>query len=69
MKTKVHNPVFSKKRKCNEFIKPFTDAGFMMSFKIGLANCYCIEADKLNNWMIENYKLKGITLYTPQGKN
>ena len=69
MKTKVHNPVFSKKRKCNDFIKPFTDAGFMTSFKIGLANCYCIEADKLNNWMIENYKLKGITLYTPQGKN
>jgi aminoglycoside 3-N-acetyltransferase len=69
MKTKVHNPVFSKKRKCNDFIKPFTDAGFMTTFKIGLANCYCIEADKLHKWMIENYKLKGITLYTPQGKN
>lgn len=69
MKTKVHNPVFSKKRKCNDFIKPFTDAGFMTSFKIGLANCYCIEADKLHKWMIENYTLKGITLYTPQGKN
>ncbi len=68
MKTKVHNPVFSKKRKCNDFIKSFTDAGFMTSFKIGLANCYCIEADKLHNWMIENYKLKGITLYTPHGK-
>ena len=69
MKTKVHNPVFSKKRKCNDFIKPFTDAGFMKSFKIGLANCYSIEADKLHAWMIENYKLKGITLYTPLGKN
>ena len=68
MKTKVHNPVFSKKRKCNDFIKPFTDAGFMTSFKIGLANCYCIEADKLYKWMVENYKLKGITLYTSQGK-
>lgn len=69
MKTKVHNPVFSKKRKCNDFTKPFTDAGFMISFKIGLANCFSIEADKLHKWMIENYKLKGITLYTPQGKN
>jgi aminoglycoside 3-N-acetyltransferase len=68
MKTKVHNPVFSKKRKCNDFIKPFIDAGFMRSFNIGLANCYCIEADKLHTWMLENYKLKGITLYTPQGK-
>jgi len=69
MKTKVHNPVFSKKRKCNDFIKLFTDAGFMTSFKIGLANCYSIEADKLHKWMIENYKLKGITLYTPREKN
>lgn len=69
MKTKVHNPVFSKKRKCNDFIKPFVDAGFMQSFKIGLANCYYLEADKLHTWMLENYKLKGITLYTPQGKN
>ncbi len=69
MKTKVHNPFFSKKRKCNDFIKPFTNDGFMTSFKIGLANCYCIEADKLHKWMIENYILKGISLYTPQGKN
>lgn len=69
MKTKVHNPFFSKKRKCNDFIKPFTNAGFMTLFKIGLANCYCIEADKLHKWMIENYTLKGISLYTPQGKN
>lgn len=69
MKTKVHNPFFSKKRKCNDFIKPFTNARFMTSFKIGLANCYCIESDKLHKWMIENYTLKGISLYTPQGKN
>ena len=69
MKTKVHNPFFSKKRKCNDFIKPFTNARFMTSFKIGLANCYCIESDKLHKLMIENYTLKGISLYTPQGKN
>ena len=69
MKTKVHNPIYSKKRKCNDFIKPFTDAGFMTSFKVGSANCFCIEADKLHDWMIENYKLKGITLYTPKGNN
>lgn len=69
MKTKVHNPVFSKKRKCNEFIKPFKEAGFMTSFKIGFANCYCIESDKLHKWMIDNYRLRGITLYTPQGIN
>ena len=69
MQTKVHNPIYSKKRKCNDFIKPFTDAGFMTSFKVGSANCFCIEADKLHDWMVENYKLKGITLYTPKGNN
>ncbi len=69
MQTKVHNPVFSKKRKCNDFIKLFMDAGFMKTFKIGLANCYSIEVDKMHQWMIDNYKLKGVTLYTPQGKS
>ena len=67
MKTKVHNPVFSKKRQCNSFIKPFMDAGLMKSFDLGLAKCYVLDAHKLHHWMLDNYKLKGITLYTPQG--
>ncbi len=67
MQTKVHNPVYSKQRQCNAFIKPFINAGFMKQFKLGLATCYVIEADKLHTWMIDNYKLKGITLYSPNG--
>ncbi len=67
MLTKVHNPEYSKKRQCNAFIKPFIDAGLMKSFTLGLATCYVIEANHLHNWMLDNYKSKGITLYTPQG--
>lgn len=67
MLTKVHNPEYSKKRQCNAFIKPFIDAGLMKSFTLGLATCYIIEANHLHNWMLDNYKSKGITLYTPQG--
>ncbi len=67
MKTKVHNPAYSKKRQCNAFIKPFTDAGLMTAFELGLAKCYMLDAFKLHQWMLDNYQSKGITLYTPQG--
>lgn len=67
MQTKVHNPVYSKQRQCNAFIKPFINDGLMKQFTLGLATCYIIEADKLHAWMLDNYKTKGITLYTPQG--
>jgi aminoglycoside 3-N-acetyltransferase len=67
MQTKVHNPVYSKKRQCNVFIKPFINEGFMKSFTIGMATCYIIDADKMHTWMLDNYVSKGITLYTPQG--
>ncbi len=67
MQTKVHDPIFSKKRNCNAFIKPFTDAGFMKTVNIGLTTCYVIEVDKMHAWMLKNYINKGITLYTPNG--
>ncbi len=67
MKTKVHNPVYSKKRQCNAFIKPFLNDGVLQEFTIGFAQCYMLDAYKLHHWMLDNYKSKGITLYTPQG--
>lgn len=68
MTTKVHNPVYSKKRKCNEFLQPFKAVGFAKEFKIGTANCLVVEADKMHEWLVENYK-KGITIYTPFGES
>lgn len=68
MQTKVHDPVYSKKRRCNDLMPYFEKAGFLKHFKIGKANCMLIEADKMHEWMVENYKTKGITMYTPNGK-
>lgn len=68
MQTKVHNPVYSKKRRCNDLIEPFEAAGFLKQFKLGLANCMLIDAEAMHGWMLENYKTRGITMYTPQGQ-
>ena len=67
MQTKVHNPEWSKKRKCNDFIKPFENAGFLKHFTLGNAHCMIINAKEMQTWMIENYYSKGVSLYTPQG--
>ncbi len=67
MKTKVHNPVYSKKRRCNDLMPHFEKAGFLQHFKIGLANCIIINADAMHEWMTDKYNTKGITMYTPNG--
>lgn len=67
MTTKVHNPVFSKKRKCNEFKVPFIQEGFAREFNLGLASCMIIEADKMHDWLMDSYK-RGITMYNPNGE-
>ncbi len=67
MQTKVHNPEWSKKRKCNDFIKLFEKSGFLKHFIIGNAHCMIINAREMHFWMIENYNSKGVSLYTPQG--
>ncbi len=68
MQTKVHDPLYSKKRKCNELMPQFEKAGFLKHFKLGSANCIIIDAGAMHQWMVENYGTKGITMYTPHGK-
>lgn len=67
MKTKVHNPEYSKKRQCNALIPYFKEAGILKHFKIGLADCMMIDAFAMHEWMVKNYLEKGITMYTPKG--
>ena len=38
----------------------------MTKFKIGETDCAIIDAEKMNNWLMEKYK-EGITMYTPFG--
>lgn len=67
VKTKAHDPKWSKQRKCNELILPFKQAGFMKEGKLGKATVYSINAKQMHEWMVINYNERGITMYTPQG--
>ncbi len=67
MKTKVHNPEYSTKRKCDELIPLFESTGVLTHGNIGKAACLIVDAKKLLEVMIEAYRSKGITMYTPKG--
>ncbi|MGV6861953.1 MAG: AAC(3) family N-acetyltransferase [Putridiphycobacter sp.] len=67
VKTKVHNPVFSKKRKCDELIPMFKEKGGAKSVKIGQAETLLFDAKKMFDIMLEQYHENGITMYTPKG--
>jgi aminoglycoside 3-N-acetyltransferase len=64
--TKSHDPAISKKRRCNDLEPAFIKEGIMKKFEIGTAVCAIIDAEKMNNWLMEKYK-EGITIYTPFG--
>jgi aminoglycoside 3-N-acetyltransferase len=67
MKTKVHDPAWSRKRKCNELIPVFTKDGCLKELKMGKTGVYLIDAKGMHESMLKNYREKGITMYTPQG--
>ncbi|MDB3905035.1 AAC(3) family N-acetyltransferase [Crocinitomicaceae bacterium] len=64
--TKAHNPVFSKKRKCNELIPMFLESGVCEKVYIGNAESYIFDAKKMLDLMIEKYEIEKITMYTPK---
>lgn len=67
MKTKVHNPEQSAKRKCDGLIPLFKEKGVMQDTKIGEARALLVKAKPFLNCMIEEYKNRGVTMYTPEG--
>jgi aminoglycoside 3-N-acetyltransferase len=68
VKTKVHNPEYSKKRKCDELIPLFEKEGAMKKVKIGQADTLVADAKKFLDAMIKAYHEKGVTMYTPEGR-
>lgn len=69
VKTKVHNPEYSKKRKCDELIPLFLKEQVCSKVKIGNADSYLFDSKKMLDSMIKNYLEKGITMYTPNPSN
>lgn len=67
MKTKVHNPEYSVKRKCDELIPLFEKEKVLVKGKIGEANSMLIDAKKMFEVMLKYYHEKGVTMYTPHG--
>ena len=67
VKTKVHNPEFSKKRLCDDLIPLFEKEGAMKKVKIGQADALVADAAKFLQVMLDAYREKGVTMYTPFG--
>jgi aminoglycoside 3-N-acetyltransferase len=67
MKTLVHDPNQSKKRKCDELIPLFKRKKALKEVKIGKAVTLLVDAHKMLEVMIDEYKKNGVTMYTPHG--
>jgi hypothetical protein len=66
MQTKVHNPVWSKKRQCDGLLPLFVEKKVAQKVKIGQAETWLFDAEKMLNVMIESYQSEGVTMYTPK---
>lgn len=65
--TKVHDPVWSKKRKCDDLIPMFESKGALRKVKLQQADCLLVDAQKFLDAMIQAYEENGVTMYTPEG--
>lgn len=68
VQTKVHNPEQSAKRKCDGLIPLFKDREVLRECKVGEARTLVVDAKRLLEVMIEEYKTRGVTMYTPEGE-
>lgn len=68
VRTKVHNPQWSKKRKCDELLPFFKENGVFVENKIGNAQTLLFDGKKMFKAMIQGYRENGITMYHPKGK-
>lgn len=67
VKTKVHNPEFSKKRKCDDLIPLFEAKGALTKCTLGEAATLVVDAEQFLAVMISEYEENGVTMYTPKG--
>ena len=67
MKTKVHNPEQSKKRKCDGLIPLFQSEGVLSQVTVGNAKSLIVDAYGMFECMQKHYYENGVTMYTPNG--
>ena len=68
IKTSVHNPEFSKRRRCDELLPLFEKEGAAKKVHIGESSAWLFDGKKMFETMISAYQEKGITMYTPHGE-
>jgi len=67
LQTRVHNPEYSAKRRCDELIPIFENEGVLQKFTLGKAPCLLVDANKMFEVMVKLYHERGVTMYTPLG--
>lgn len=67
MRTRVHNPEQSAKRKCDELIPLFEENGVLKHVMLGEAKTLLVQAKEMVDCMLEQYEKNGVTMYTPKG--
>ena len=68
VKTKVHNPAYSAMRKCDQLIPLFINEKVCEKNTLGKSECLIFDSKRMFESMLKNYHEKGITMYTPTGK-
>jgi len=68
MTTKVHNPDFSRRRKCDALIPLFLQANVAKEITIGSAPSLLFEGGKMFSLMQEAFINNRVTMYTPNGE-
>jgi len=67
VKTKIHNPKWSSKRKCDHLLPMFKNEGVYHDGMLGNAKTMVFDGEKMFQSMIKNFKENGITMYHPHG--
>ena len=65
--TKVHNPEYSKKRRCDELLPLCLREGVYREVYIGKAKTLVFDAKKMFDVMVTAFTDRGITMYNPEG--
>ncbi len=65
--TIVHNPEYSKKRRCDELLPMFLSEGVYREVHIGKAKTLVFDAKKMFDVMVTAFTDRGVTMYNPEG--
>jgi len=69
VQTKVHNPVYSKQRRCDALLPLFLKENVYKEVQIGKAKTLVFNAKLMFDVMMFSFQKRGVTMYNPQGNS